>query len=87
MKKFQPVKEKGITFLFKFDPDSPELLHIYVRHLTTIEDALDVYFSTKPIWNSKMKRYENYSETHGIYWFWLNEKDKKVVIITCFNLP
>lgn len=30
-------------------------------------------------------RYENYSETHGIYWFWLNEFDK-VMMITCFKI-
>lgn len=86
MKKFESVRENGITFLFKYEPDSPELLHIYVRHLTTIDDALDVYFSTEAVFNSKKKRYENYSETHGIYWFWLNEKDKKVIVITCFKL-
>ena len=32
-------------------------------------DALDVYFSTEAVFNPKNKKYENYSETHGIYWF------------------
>ncbi len=86
MKKFEAVIENDITFLFKYDKDSPDLLHIYVRHLTTIDNALNVYFSTEALWNPKNKRYENYSDTHGIYWFWLNEEDKKVIIITCFNL-
>lgn len=85
-KKFEAVEENGITFLFKYDEDAPDLLHIYARHLTTIDDALNVYFNTKPKWNKKHNRYENYSDTHGIYWFWLNEANKKVIVITCFNL-
>lgn len=85
MDKFKRVREEGITFLFKYEEDAPELLHIYVRHLTTVDDALDVYFKTTPKWNEERNRYENYSETHGIYWFWLNEFDK-IMIITCFKI-
>lgn len=84
MDKFKRVKENGITFLFKYEANQPDLLHIYVRHLTSIDDALDVYFTTKPKWNDVRKRFENYSDTHGIYWFWLDE-NKKVMMITCFK--
>jgi hypothetical protein len=83
--KFKPIRENGITFLFKYEPEAPELLHIYVRHLTTVDDALDVYFTTTPKWNEERNRFENYSETHGIYWFWLDE-NKKVMMITCFRI-
>jgi hypothetical protein len=83
--KYKRVKEQGITFLFKYQEEAPELLHIYVRHLTTVDDALDVYFTTTSKWYDERKRYENYSKTHGIHWFWLNEFDK-VMMITCFRL-
>ena len=35
---------------------------------------------TNPKWNKKHNRYENYSDKHGIYWFWLNEHNKKVIV-------
>lgn len=32
------------TFVFKYDVDAPHLLHIFARHLTEPDDALDVWF-------------------------------------------
>lgn len=51
--KYEIVEEQGITFFFKHDKAQSSLLHIYVRHLTTIDDALDVFFNTTPVWNEK----------------------------------
>lgn len=68
------------------DDVDPHILHIYARHLTTIDDALDVYFESKPKWNDQFERYENYSETHGLYWFWLDEPQKVIMVISCFRL-
>jgi len=85
-KRFVHVSEDGITFVFKMDDVDPNLLHIYARHLTSIDDALDVFFDTTPTWNQQFERYENYSETHGLYWFWLNEKKKTVMVISCFRV-
>ncbi|MGE0083850.1 MAG: hypothetical protein AB7S75_05460 [Desulfococcaceae bacterium] len=31
------------TFLFKYEDDMPDLLHIYVRHLTQPEDATKAF--------------------------------------------
>ena len=35
------VKKNGYVFLFKYDKDAPELLHIYVRHLKHPIDAIE----------------------------------------------
>ncbi len=86
-KRFQVVKAQEHTFLFKYDKDAPELLHIYVRHLTEISDALIVFFKhTTNTWNVQHQRFESFTETHGLYWFWKDEGKKIVVVITCFNL-
>lgn len=48
MSRYKPVREAGITFLFRYDQVDPTILHIYARHLTSIDDALDVFFDTEP---------------------------------------
>ena len=73
------------TFLFKYEEDTSNLLHIYVRHLTQPEDAIKAFFLGTTTWNDHYQRYETVSETHTVYWFWLNEQAKKVLVITCFN--
>ena len=83
---YEHVIEDGITFVFKLEDNPPDLLHIFARHLTTIDDALDVFFDTTPIWNPQRDRFENYSSTHGLYWFWINEKEKVVMVISCFRI-
>lgn len=85
MGRYKIFKVRGITFVFKFDEDDPEILHIFARHLTSIDDALDVFFGTTPNWNLKKQRYENLSKTHGLYWFWLDESKKKVMVISSFR--
>ena len=84
-KKFQHVIENGIRFVFKMDEVDPEMLHTYARHLTTIDDALDAFFDSTPDWNENFKRYENYTDTHGLYWFWLDQPGKIVMIVSCFR--
>jgi hypothetical protein len=84
--RFKHVFENGIKFVFKYEEDFPDLLHIYARHLTTIDDALDVFFMTEPEWNEQFQRYENYSETHGIHWFWINKKQKVIMLVSCFRI-
>ncbi|MBI4533210.1 MAG: hypothetical protein HY711_04610 [Candidatus Melainabacteria bacterium] len=86
MPQFEQVFEDGFTFVFKVEDDAPDLLHIYARHLTTIDDALDVFFDTTPAWNERFNRFENFSCTHGLYWFWINEAEKVVMIISCFRI-
>ncbi|MBP7864143.1 hypothetical protein KA183_20830 [bacterium] len=85
-KKFHSVRENGIKFVFKMDEVDPNLLHIFARHLTSIEDSLDVYFDSEPTWNEEYQRFENYSDTHGLYWFWIDERDKVVMVVSCFKI-
>jgi hypothetical protein len=83
--KFLKVSEEGHVFVFKYDKDDPTQLHITVRHLTEIDDALDTFFDkeAESIWNAKNKRFQTYSKTHTLFWFWLNEPKKEVMIISC----
>jgi hypothetical protein len=84
--KWKIVKKESVTFFFKYDESAPELLHIYARHLTTIGQALWTWFNGESIWNEKNKRFETKTKTHCIFWTWINEKDKKVMIISCFKM-
>ncbi len=85
MPRYKQVSENKIRFVFKYDDQAPELLHIYARHLTTIDDALDLYFEEKAVWNESFQRYENYSNTHGLYWYWIDEQKRVVMIVSCFR--
>ena len=80
------VKENGISFFFKYDTFSTDQLHIYVRHLATIDNALDVFFEANNTWNPEYERFESKNDTHELYWFWLDDNKTKVMIITCFNI-
>ncbi len=86
MGKYQRIREGDFTFLFKYDEVDSTLLHIFARHLMEVDDALDLFFETEANWNKEFERFENYSETHGLFWFWRNEKTKVVMIITCFRI-
>ncbi|MBW1878397.1 MAG: hypothetical protein JRI25_16075 [Deltaproteobacteria bacterium] len=70
------------------DDDDPTLLHIYARHLTGIDDALDVWFGAdaSQTWNVARARYERFSKNHGLFWFWLDQQTEVVMVITCFKL-
>ncbi len=84
---YRRVRDQGITFYFKYDDQHPELLHIYVRHLTNIDDALDVFFDPQrhDDWDEEHQRWESRTTSHALYRFWL-EEGKKIVVITCFPL-
>jgi hypothetical protein len=82
---YKQVEEQGIRFVFKYDDDAPELLHIFARHLTTIDDALDVFFDgEEEVWNEERNRFETFSATHGLFWFWI-EENRVVMVVTCFR--
>jgi len=86
-KRFQVVKARGYTFILKYDAAAPDILHIFARHLTGIPDVLDVFFNhTSKMWNEDHDRFETFTKTHGLYWFWRDEKKKVVVVITCFTI-
>lgn len=85
MSKYEVKRVRGIKFLFKFDEQAPDLLHIYARHLTTPNDCIATFFEGQTTWNQEFERYETCSSTHCLYWFWL-KKDKDVMVISCFTI-
>lgn len=85
-KKYQVVRYEGFEFFFKYENDPPGMLHIYARGLFEPEDAIEVWFEgTEEIENIENDRFETYTETRGIYWFWLNDDQTKIMIISCFQ--
>jgi hypothetical protein len=43
--RYKSERANGITFVFKYESDYPELLHIYVRHLKEPDDAIDIFIN------------------------------------------
>ena len=43
--RYRRLRANELIFLFAYDADAPELLHIYARHLTTETDALRVFLT------------------------------------------
>ena len=84
---YKHIDFNDFRFVFKSETENPEMLHIYARHLVTAEDAIGIFFSYDPVWNAEWKRFETYSNTHGLYWFWCNQTKKKkvVMVISCFK--
>jgi hypothetical protein len=83
---YQRIFEQGICFVFKYDDDAPELLHIFARHLTSVDDALNTFFEgTRETWNERFARFETYSATHGLFWFWI-EEERVVMVVSCFRI-
>lgn len=80
------VRREGIELVFTHDPADPRLLHIYARHLTTIADALGVWFdeAAGETWNDQFRRFETRNATHVLYWTWL-VPEQRVLVITCFR--
>jgi hypothetical protein len=46
---YKNVKYKGHTFVFKYDQDAPELLHIYARHRMEPRDAISIFFDSDAV--------------------------------------
>jgi hypothetical protein len=78
--------ESGIDFSFTTDPADPDVLHIFARHLTTPQDAIETFFDPDAVteWNERRRRFETRSETHVLYWDW-RRKDREVRVISCFR--
>ncbi len=85
-KKNKHVYEKGHHFYFKYEPDFPELLHIFVRHRTTTQESIKTFFGGVTIWNERFNRNETTWFNYQLYWFWLDQRRRKIMVITCFTL-
>ena len=83
--KYLVFSNGGYDFVFKYDHQAPELLHIYARHMTDPDIAMETWFEgQKEVWNVQFSRYETSSDFYTLYWFWLKDS-KTVMIISCFR--
>ena len=60
--------------------------YIFARHRKLEEDAIRIWFT--PVdwrWNKDHRRFESWTETEGLYWFWIDEAAEVVMIISCFD--
>jgi hypothetical protein len=77
------IEAGGHIFVFSWDKIAPELLHIYARHMTQPEDAIDVFFKGKRCWNEQHARWHSEFEGLELLWFWINKKRRIVQVISC----
>jgi hypothetical protein len=77
-------QETGLRFVFKYEPDSAEMLHIFARHRKEPIDAITVWIEGEHAYNENHRRFEATYQGLGIYWFWI-KVDAVVMIITCFD--
>jgi hypothetical protein len=82
---YKRLKARGITFVFKYEPDNPDLLHIYVRHLKEPDDAIEIFFQGEKRWNVEQDLWESQLGNERMWWFWINEADRVVMVVTCFD--
>ena len=83
---YHTVRVQGHTFLFNYEKDHPELLHIFARHLMEVDDAVYIFFNGERFWNPTNNRWETLLDGEVIYWTWKNEIDKVVLVISCFRV-
>jgi hypothetical protein len=79
------IKVGEFTFIFKYETEHPELLHIYAQHLMQPKDAIDTFFEgAEDKWDEQHKRFETSTESITILWFW-KVQDEVVYIISCYR--
>ena len=74
----------GLIFGLWPDKTDSGTLHLTARHGTTAEDAITTFFAGETVWDETHKRFETFSDTHGLYWFWW-EEPRRVGVISCFR--
>jgi len=82
---YKRLRAKGITFVFKYEDDFPELLHIYVRHLKEPDDAIHIFLNGVTTWNDIQQLWETILDSEGLWWFWIDESKSVVMIVSCFD--
>jgi len=79
------IEAGGERFRFYYDLGVPALLHISLRHGTTPEDAIRVFFEGQTFpWDDTHARYETLTDAHGLYWT-RHIHDQSVIVISCFQ--
>lgn len=83
--RYERYRVDGVTFVFKYEPGS-DVLHIYARRLKEPAEAIKVWFEGESVWDDAFDRFEASCEGTGIYWYWINEEQEVVMIVSCFNV-
>lgn len=84
--RYKVIRSDGHTFVFAYDEVAPDLLHIFARHLMHPHQAIDVFFEGEvDVYNQEFDRHETRYERFVLYWCWINEERKVVLVITCFE--
>lgn len=83
--KYKRLRVRGVTFVFKYEEDHPDILHIYARHLKSPDDAIHIFFHGIHSWNEEHSRWEAVLENEALYWFWRDEEEQIVMVISCFD--
>ena len=78
-------KAKGHKFVFTLEPDQDDMLHIFARHLKDHHDAMYIFFNGETKWLAERDCWETALGNEGLWWNWINEKDKVVRVISCFD--
>jgi len=76
------VARNGVVFRFYYDPDGE--LHVVNAHGTTIDEALDTFFSGGRSEDTAHLRFVSDTESHILLWAWYAKRvDEEVVVISC----
>lgn len=82
---YKHLRVNGVTFVFKYETDYPDLLHIFARHRKEPDDAIYIFFNGQTSWNSAQNLNETMLDGEGLWWFWIKEEEKVVMVVSCFD--
>ena len=91
---YRQFRDQGVVFVFRLGERAargagpPPHLVRWDGRMATVEDAMDVFFDpdATTTWNEEAERFESYTDRYGLFWFWLDERRRFVIVITCFDL-
>lgn len=85
MPSYRRVPARGIVFVFKYEDEPPDMLHIFARHRKQPQDAIAVWLgATDHRWDDRYSRFEASHGGQGILWYWIVQ-DRVVMIVSCYD--
>jgi len=75
-------RESGLRIAFRTDRDAPELLHIWARHTTTVEDAITCVLEGTTTFNFNRRRFDSVNQTHLVTWL---IGTRQIIVLTCIR--
>jgi hypothetical protein len=84
--KYENFTDGDHTFVFKYDDKFPDFLHIWVNHTKTMEEAADVFFEGEDLgWDDWRKVEVTKWGNTTLWWYWIDEQKKVLMVVSCFN--